>query len=121
MAILASQLSKLSKKEKNEIDKIMHLHLQQFNNQIKSTQMSLRQGEKGVCFYCEKPGHHKKNCRTLNGIYKEKANMQLLIGFKRVVPFLLANTLEEIEIILKGEVTKALIDTGATLLLMLPN
>lgn len=67
LALLADQLSKtIQKKEKKDkATQIMNLQLQQLSNQASLTPKSLRKGEKGVCFYCKKPGHYKKDCRKL--------------------------------------------------------
>lgn len=76
-------------------------------------------------FYCRKPDHLKNDCKKkmkwdLEKEKKQKQASGYSKDYERTFPFLLTNMLGEIEITIKGEITKALVDTEATLSVLNP-
>lgn len=56
LAIIANQLPKtIQKKKKDKATKIMNLQLQQLSNQVRPPRRPFQQGERRICFYCNKP------------------------------------------------------------------
>ena len=126
LVTLADQLSKsIWKREKDKPAKIMSLQLQQVSNQIRP-QRSLRLGESFYyyyfyCFYYWKLGHFKKDCRKLKWDLEKEKKQKQAQGYDRVFPHLFINTLGEIKITIREAITKAFVDTGATLSVLNPN